>query len=227
MIRQFKSVKQLADSTEWDVDLNKHDVIAKNFREMLIKNVFIKKCSYYYELEKLLKDSSIITSSFVMKSIRFDTNDSNTSFENEEKKNEEKKNAKKRAEKTNTNTQEMNIRENDYENWINSNLNDVNIDAKKENKHESSDSFMKDIRSTLLIFKKKKSKIFKTTTTKRRQTKFEAKRAIQMNSNSDEIQFKLIKRDDKSRSMTDAMIKMQHIRFIDFKSQFEVEHVTN
>ncbi len=107
-------------------------------------------------------------------------------------------------------------------------MNDVNINAKKENEHESSDSFMKDIRSTFLIIKKKKkSEIFKATTTKRRQTKSEAKRAIQINSNSDEIQFKSIKRDDKSKSMTDAMIEMQHIRFTDSKSQFEVEQMTN
>jgi hypothetical protein len=62
-----------------------------------------------------------------------------------------KKNEKKRAEKTNINAQDVNIRENDYENWINSNLNDVNINAKNENKHESSDSLMKDIRFTLLM----------------------------------------------------------------------------
>jgi hypothetical protein len=51
-----------------------------------------------------LKDSSIITSSFVIKSIRFDTYDSEVSFENKKKKNE-----KKRAEKTNTNAQNVNI----------------------------------------------------------------------------------------------------------------------
>jgi hypothetical protein len=73
--------------------------------------VLIKKCSYYYEFEKFLKDSSIIISSFVMKSTRFDTNDSKVSFENEEKKNE-----KKKIEKTNTNAQDVNIRKNDYEN---------------------------------------------------------------------------------------------------------------
>jgi hypothetical protein len=84
---------------------------------------------------------------------------------------------------------------------------------------------MKDIRSIFLIIKKKKSEIFKAT--KRRQVKSKAKRAIQMNSNSDEIQFKSIKRDDKSRSMTNVMIEMQHIRFIDFKFQFETEQMTN
>jgi hypothetical protein len=48
---------------------------------MLIKNVFIKKCSYYYEFEKLLRNSLIITSSIVMKSTRFDTNDSKNFFQ--------------------------------------------------------------------------------------------------------------------------------------------------
>jgi mannitol-specific phosphotransferase system IIBC component len=59
--------------------------------------------------EKLLRDSSIIISSFVMKSTRSDTNDSKVSFENEKKKNE-----KKRDEKTNTNAQDVNIKKNDY-----------------------------------------------------------------------------------------------------------------
>jgi hypothetical protein len=37
---------------------------------MFIKDVLVRKCSYYYEFEKLLKDSSIISSSFFMKSTR-------------------------------------------------------------------------------------------------------------------------------------------------------------
>ncbi len=80
---------------------------------------------------------------------------------------------------------------------------------------------MKNIRSTILIIKKRKSEIFKTT--KRRQTKSKTKRTIQVNSNKNEIQFKSIKHDDKNKLMTNAMIKMQHIRFNDFTFQFETK----
>ncbi len=104
-------------------------------------------------------------------------------------------------------------------------MNDVNINAKNENEHESNDSLMKNIRFIFLIIKEKKSEIFKTT--KRRQVKSKTKRAIQINSNNDEIQFKSIKRDDKNKLMTNAMIEMQHIRFINFKFQFETEQMTN
>jgi hypothetical protein len=51
-------------------------VIAKNSQSILIKDVLTKKCSYYYEFEKLLEDSSITTSSFVIEFTRSDSKDS-------------------------------------------------------------------------------------------------------------------------------------------------------
>ncbi len=93
---------------------------------------------------------------------------------------------------------------------------------KKYKENESSDSLMKDVSS---INKKKKSEIFKAN--KRRKTKMNAKRAIHVNSNSDEISSKSTKRDDKSKSMIDAIMKMKHIRFIDSMSQFETAQITN
>jgi hypothetical protein len=44
--------------------------VIENSRDMIIKDVLLKKCSYYYEFEDLLEDSSIITPSFVLESTR-------------------------------------------------------------------------------------------------------------------------------------------------------------
>jgi hypothetical protein len=38
-----------------------------NTRNVIIKKVILKKCSYYYELKEIFRDSSTIAFSFVMK----------------------------------------------------------------------------------------------------------------------------------------------------------------
>jgi hypothetical protein len=48
------------------VDTSKHDVIVENIREITIRKVLIKKCSFYYEFEEIMRDIPIITSSYVM-----------------------------------------------------------------------------------------------------------------------------------------------------------------
>jgi hypothetical protein len=70
MIKHFRTIKQITETIEWKIDVIKHDVVIENFRNMIIRDVLLKKCSYYYEFEDLLKDSSIITSSFVLESTR-------------------------------------------------------------------------------------------------------------------------------------------------------------
>jgi hypothetical protein len=52
------------------MNFTKHDVTTNNTREITIKKVIIKKCSFFYEFEEILEDSLIITSSFIMKSRR-------------------------------------------------------------------------------------------------------------------------------------------------------------
>jgi hypothetical protein len=61
---------------------------------MIIRDVLLKKCSYYYEFEDLLKDSSIITSSFVLESIRLvlDEEEDAKNSKNETKNETDKKN---------------------------------------------------------------------------------------------------------------------------------------
>jgi hypothetical protein len=70
MIKTFKKVRNLAQKIEWEVNISKHDVIVENIREITIREVLIKKCSFYYEFEKIMRDISIITSSYVMKFIQ-------------------------------------------------------------------------------------------------------------------------------------------------------------
>jgi hypothetical protein len=72
MLKNFKNVRRLAKNTEWEVDITKHDVVAKNTREATIKKMIIKKCSHYYEFEEIMKNMSIIISFFVMKFIKSD-----------------------------------------------------------------------------------------------------------------------------------------------------------
>jgi hypothetical protein len=61
---------------------------------MIIRDVLHKKCSYYYEFEDLLENSSIITSSFVLKSTRLvlDEEEDAKNSKNETKNETNKKN---------------------------------------------------------------------------------------------------------------------------------------
>jgi hypothetical protein len=59
---------------------------------MIIKEVLIKKCSFYYQFEKMMSDLSIIIFSFIMKFTQSDIfenvtrmkEDSNNQFTNED-----------------------------------------------------------------------------------------------------------------------------------------------
>jgi hypothetical protein len=87
MLKNFKNVRRFAKNIEWKIDITKHNVIAKNAREATIKKMIIKKCSHYYEFEKIMKNMSIIIFSFVMKFIKSDKKnieEENIFFENYE-----------------------------------------------------------------------------------------------------------------------------------------------
>ncbi len=70
MMKQFKKTRSLTETTKWKVNIIKQNVVTNNIREQIIKEIILKKCSYYYELENIMNDLSIISSSFIMKSIR-------------------------------------------------------------------------------------------------------------------------------------------------------------
>jgi hypothetical protein len=75
-------------------------VIASNTQEVIIKEIILKKCFFYYEYDELLRDSLIVNSFFVSKSIRSDvdlldsSNDTNMKLrlrsETDEDKNKDK-----------------------------------------------------------------------------------------------------------------------------------------
>jgi hypothetical protein len=52
------------------VNSTKHDIIADNSGDLIIKEMLIKKCSWYYEFKNVLEDISIIISSCVIEFIR-------------------------------------------------------------------------------------------------------------------------------------------------------------
>lgn len=51
------------------MNITKHDVKTKNTQKQIIQNVIIKKCFHYYKFEKMMKNSSIINFSFLIKSV--------------------------------------------------------------------------------------------------------------------------------------------------------------
>ncbi len=53
--------------------------------------------------------------------------------------------------------------------------------------------------------------------------RFETKKTIRADSDNEKNRIQSTKRDDKERSMTDAMIEMQMMKFIDFTSQFAMK----
>jgi hypothetical protein len=73
MIKIYRNVRNITKEIEWEVDFTKHDVVVDNSKKMTIKEMLIKKCFFYYEFDSLMSDLSIVISSFVMKSIRFDS----------------------------------------------------------------------------------------------------------------------------------------------------------
>ncbi len=88
MIRLFKEIKALTKTTDWRVDLTKHDVVVDNTRKITIREVLIKKCSFYYEFEEIMHDLSTITLSFVMKFTQFDVSESQEAWIKEDSNNQ-------------------------------------------------------------------------------------------------------------------------------------------
>ncbi len=209
MIRHFRAIKQMTETIEWEVDVIKHDVVIENSRDMIIKDVLLKKCSYYYEFEDLLEDSSIITPSFVLESTRL------VPDEEEDVKNSknETKNETNKNKKNDVITQDVN--DQNYADWINAD----------SNESDSDDSLMKNPLTLL-------TKIPKVKSTRRKLNdvaliksvkRFKTKKTIRADSDSEKNRIRSTKRDDKERSMTNAMIEMQKMKFTDSTSQFEMK----
>ncbi len=204
MIKHFRVIKQMIETIKWKVNVIKHNVVIENFRDMIIRNVFLKKCSYYYEFEDFLKDSLIINSLFVLKLTRlvFDEEEDAKNSKNETKNETDKKN--------DIITQDVNDQD---ANWINFDMNDF----------DSNDSLMKN--SLTLLTKTSKIKLMKKKLNDVVFIKkhFKTKKIIRADSDNDDNRVRSAQRESKERSMINAMIEMQKLKFVDFISQFEIE----
>ncbi len=199
MIKHFRAIKQMTETTEWEVNVIKHDVVIENSRDMIIRDVLHKKCSYYYEFEDLLENSSIITSSFVLKSTRLVLDEE-----------EDAKNSKNETKNETNKKNDVIIRDvNDQDaNWINFDMNDS----------DSNDSLMKNSLTLLTKTSKIKSIKRKLNDVVFIKKRFKTKKIIHANSDNDDNRVRSIKRKNKEKSMTDAMIEMQKMKFVDFIS---------
>jgi hypothetical protein len=91
------------------------------------------------------------------------------------------------------------------------------------NDSDSNDSLMKNSLTLLTKTSKIKSIKRKLNDVVFIKKRFKTKKIIRANSDSDDNRVRSTKRKSKEKSMTDAMIEMQKMKFVDFISQFEIE----
>jgi hypothetical protein len=215
MIKTFKDIRALTNQIDWEVNSIKHDVVAKNIRGQIIKEMLLKKCFFYYEFEEIMRDSLIVTSFYVMKSIRSDLIDVKT------------ENTQETDEKNTQETDEENIEiiiDEDYENWIvNNSAMDKDFDTNSLFEEEAFKSsrveLIKRAKQSYVARGKKSA----TSTTDRR---FKRQLKVELIFDSDEDQSKSRKRESKkNRSLANALMKMQNIKSKNFFKQFEFEQI--
>lgn len=196
MIRLFKETKALTKATDWEINSIKHDVVVDNIREMIIREVLIKKCSFYYEFEEIMNDLSTITSSFVMKFTQFDVSESQK--------------ASRMKEDSDKDTQDNQFANED--------------DWNSQNNAEKI-LFEDDVSFAVSELIKKKFDLMKrvkqTKLQKRTSTFVFIKRSIDVNFD-DEAAIKK-KRNLKKRIVANVLIEMQSMKFKNFSQQFEFE----
>ncbi len=194
MIKLLKETKALTKAIDWEIDSIKHDVVVDNIKEMIIREVLIKKCSFYYEFEEIMSDLSIITRSFVMKFIQFDV------FEFQE--------ASRMKEDSNKDTQDNQF----------ANEDDWNSQNNAEEILFEDDVFL----AVFELIKKKfdlMKRVKQSKLQKRTSTFVFIKRSIDVNFDDEATIEK--KRNFKNRIVTNVLIEMQSMKFKNFFQQFE------
>jgi hypothetical protein len=193
----------MTERTEWDVDSTKHDVIINNSREIIIREVLIKKCSFYYEFDSLLRNSFIVNFLFVMKSTRSDSSE-NSSLVDESNAKLLYSQIKSTHEKNENEIEDEN--EDKNENEIFTNISNKKVQT---NVIKSRANLNKRVRRLIKLNNKK--------------VPSEIKRNRTTNSDSEKSTSKITKRESKIKSITDAMIEMQSIKFKNFITRFKYE----
>jgi hypothetical protein len=159
---------------------------------MTIKEMLIKKCFFYYEFDSLMSDLSIVTSLFVMKSIRLDssqladilsiTDESDTKIYSQTK-----------------------------------NLNNKKADADDDYKNDE------DVQSNVIKSRTDLNKRVQRLIKKKISISRAFKRHLIIDSDSEESTLKITEREFKNKSMIDALIEVQIMKFKDFIARFEYE----
>jgi hypothetical protein len=213
MIKSYKNVNALVNQIEWEMNFIKHDVVTNNIREQTIREMLIKKRSFYYEFDEIMKDSSIINSLYLMNFIRSNLIQDEFTHETDEK--------------------DMNkIIDKDYETWIeiainsndaaNKDYSDSNSLFEEEEYFISRTEMIKQIKQSYAIKDKKISTSTATSNVRRLKRKLKVK----LNLNIDDDQSKDSKRESKkNKSIANALIEMQNIKSNFFFKQFEFEQM--
>jgi phosphoribosylformylglycinamidine (FGAM) synthase PurS component len=190
MIKSYRDIRNLTDSTKWEIDFINHNVVARNTQDQTIREIMIKKCSHYYKFDEILKKSLIVNSLYVIKFIRL---------------NSQIKNVKENTKETNIISSttryklESNVNNKKYENWL---IKDLIFDS-----DFLSDNFLtqKHVNNK---FKFRRISIISDTMIKKRVM-------INIDFDNEESQSKSIKR-EKNKSIANALMKVRTFKFKDF-----------
>jgi hypothetical protein len=209
-MKTYRDVRTLTDITSWRVNFTKHDVIALNTQKVIIREIILKKRSFYYEFDELLKDSLITQSFFVSKFTKSDVDLLDSSMK-DTKMNLSDEN-KEKDKKRDKNVEEKN-KDNEDKNWATNNTDTEDVLFDISTNTIVKEKFSKKTRINLNKRVKRVIKIKKIT----------FKRILFLDSNSDDIVSRSFKRESRARSIADALIEMQNMKFRDFSKQFEYE----
>lgn len=68
MIALYKKWRDKADTTGWGLDISNHNQVGDNTFGKTIREILLLKCSFFYDFEEIMGNSSIITPPFLMES---------------------------------------------------------------------------------------------------------------------------------------------------------------
>jgi hypothetical protein len=195
------------------MNFTKHEMIANNTRDLIIREIILKKCSFYYEFEALMREFLIVTLFYIKESLKSDTFEFNSLIAKRET----------REKIENTKNTHNDIVDENYDKWTQDDDNEM-----KKNVFDSNSM-------TKLLNQTSKSKANLIKVAKQRYAnnikKFDTsrKRLMKIDSDSEDVQSKReFKREfkwEKIKSMTDDMIEMRMMKSRDFFKQFKFEQI--
>ena len=214
MLKSFKETRALADQTGWGVYPTKHEVVAENTRGITIKEVLIKKCPFYYELEEIMEDLPTITPPYIMESERPGTAEGKEDAEDTEVENIDEEDYEKRARDGDS---DMNRQLSDAGHWLEDDISKSKTDLVKRAKEKYA------LRNKKVTPDSGTEQITPTPGRGHR------KRPLEIDSDSDDTRSKVITkrgfRREEVRSVVDALVEVQIMKSNDFSKNFEFEQI--